>query len=133
VDINTARHGIIKNARGFLLNFYRDCFAAEEKENYHWFKQTLQKVYLEKFNREPLLSSLAKLENSALDSRALAEIKNLTFIHGQDDKIAPVEEIKEFAKTLPQAHCHLIENCGHLPFLRGEFAAIFTRYTQTKP
>jgi pimeloyl-ACP methyl ester carboxylesterase len=122
-DIAIARNGLKQNARGFLINFYRDCFAAEEKEPFLWFKENLMKKYLETFSAEELLRQLDALSRQSLDIRKLPPAVKITFVHGQNDKTAPAEEIKEFAGHCPQAKLIILKNCGHLPFLHEEFAS----------
>ncbi|MFA4858197.1 MAG: alpha/beta hydrolase [Candidatus Margulisiibacteriota bacterium] len=122
-DIAIAQNGLKQNARGFLINFYRDCFATGEKEEFLWFKQNLMKKYLGKFTADDLSRQLDTLGQQSLNISNLSTATKITFIHGQNDKIAPVEEIKEFVSRFPQAKLIIMENCGHLPFLHKEFIA----------
>lgn len=40
----------------------------------------------------------------------------VTFVHGIEDPISPIEDIRSVAKALPDAAFHAVENAGHLIF-----------------
>lgn len=41
--------------------------------------------------------------------------KEVLIIHGEEDRVIPLQEIQELAKKLKNAKVCLIENCGHIP------------------
>lgn len=40
----------------------------------------------------------------------------VTFVHGLEDPISPIDDIRSIAQTLPDAAFHAVENAGHLIF-----------------
>jgi pimeloyl-ACP methyl ester carboxylesterase len=120
--IETIKEYVRKNRMAFLYKFYRDCFSRSERENYLWFKQTLQKEYLEQADQE-LIGGLDGLSAMCFDFDSLRAIKNVKIVHGLDDSVAPVSDAAELAKELPLAELIILENSGHLPFLHRDFKA----------
>lgn len=110
-----------KNRAAFLYKFYRDCFCAQEKNVYRWFKDRLLKDYLDEMPLEELIDGLDRLGAIKMDLESLKKIKLIKIVHGFDDSIAPVNEAVELAASLPTAKFIGFENTGHLPFLRKDF------------
>lgn len=119
-EIESTRKNLKQNQRAFLIKFYKECFAPEEKSAFKWFKQKLMPNYLSA-DKNKLLQSLAQLEKETANPNVLNKIKKLILVHGKSDRIAPVAEAVDVAKNLPRATVIVFENTGHLPFLAKDF------------
>lgn len=114
-----------KNKRAFLYRFYCECFSNNETEALSWFKENLMKDYLLNMNLDSLLEDLDYLLKARIELGKAEGIK-LTFIHGQEDRIAPIEEAMELKKHLPGAEFISVKRAGHMPFLAADFREIFS-------
>jgi pimeloyl-ACP methyl ester carboxylesterase len=121
---------ILKNRRVWLYKFYINCFSRLDLPGLGWFKQSLLKEYTEKFSLNELVDGLNYLAGQAFVPKSLAKIKKIKIFHGDQDKIAPLEEAREIKSDLPQAKFILLEDIGHLSFLNPGFRARF--YDQEK-
>jgi len=108
-----------KNKRGYLYKFYTQCFF--KKESRQWFRKNLLKTYCEELDLRYLVDSLAYLESAVIQPQSIKDIKKIKIIHGECDKIAPIEEALGIKEKLPHAEFISIENTGHMPFLEGGF------------
>jgi pimeloyl-ACP methyl ester carboxylesterase len=110
-----------RNKRAYLRQFYKTCFSSVDLETYRWFKQTLQNEYLDMFLEGELSRGLDWLSQARLCPDALETIPSLTVVHGNDDRIAPVQGVIDLVAKLPQAKLILFKKGGHIPFLSNEF------------
>ena len=107
-----------KSKRGYLYKFYTQCFS--KKISLSWFKKNLLKTYCEEFDLEYLLRTLDYLEKAQINSQELAGIERIKIIHGESDRIAPIDEAREVQEAIANAELITIENSGHIPFLEAD-------------
>jgi len=119
-EIEKIKEYVSKNAKAYLYKFYEELFSRSEEENRGWFKTRLLKMYLNKMNTESLLEGLDYLLRTELECKGLIK-SDVSFIHGDADNIAPIEEAKAVAELLPRAKFFAINGARHLPFLGKEF------------
>lgn len=112
---------ILRSKEAYLYKFYTECFSKEETEYLSWFKKELLKDYLKKMDTVNLIEDLDRLAKNEINPEYLSKIKKIRIIHGQKDKITPVEEGIKIKEKLPFAKLNIFENSGHLPFLRKNF------------
>jgi len=112
---------ILKIKRAYLYKFYVECFCRNEKDYFKWFKKNLLKGYLANMDSEDLINTLDWISQKQIKPEYLNEIKKITFIHGEDDRIAPVNEMIVLKEKIKQAKFIIFENTGHIPFLRKDF------------
>jgi 2-succinyl-6-hydroxy-2,4-cyclohexadiene-1-carboxylate synthase len=117
--LDEIRAHLHKSKKAFLYKFYSQCFF--KKENMQWFRKSLLKDYCENMNLERLLYTLDYLQSAEIQPEAVKAIKNIKIIHGEHDRVAPIEEAHEIKESLPQAEFVAVENAGHIPFLEGPF------------
>ncbi|MDO8525835.1 MAG: alpha/beta fold hydrolase [Candidatus Omnitrophota bacterium] len=117
---------IRNNKTAYLYKFYNEWFSSgeEEKRSRILFKNTLAGDFLKESDTRELLDGLDYLGRARLDSAGLKDVK-LKFIHGGDDRIAPIEEITDLKKGFPGAEFVIVKGAGHAPFLRRDFRKIF--------
>lgn len=113
-----------KNRGAYLYSFYKDMFSEGEKDISSDFRQNLFKTYLDEMGLKSLLADLGYLSKAEIKPDNLEAFK-VRFIHGQEDKIAPIEEALKIQGALPQARFISIEGQGHAPFLSSAFRRIF--------
>ena len=111
-----------KNAHLFLSKFYKECFSKNEQQSYRSLKDSLFADYLRSISVEKLTSQLDWLRNKRIELAALKDAARLTFIHGREDSIAPVQEVTEIAARIPGSRLVIFEESGHIPFLRNDFS-----------
>ncbi|MDD5136385.1 MAG: alpha/beta hydrolase [Candidatus Omnitrophica bacterium] len=102
----------------YLYKFYHPCFSPGEGEYLSLFKKGLMKRYLKEFSTDELLEGLDYLAGARLDPDALRDVK-ARFIHGDSDKIAPIEEMAGINGLT------VLKGAGHFPFLRTDFREVF--------
>lgn len=107
-----------KSKKGYLYKFYGQCFS--KKISLSWFKKNLLKTYCQQFELEYLLKTLDYLEKSQIDTQALSMIKRVKFIHGESDRIAPIDEAREVQEAIAGAELITIKDSGHIPFLETD-------------
>ena len=110
-----------KNKTAFLKWFYKQCFCQAEIQNYNRFKNTLLKEYLRRMSLNELIEGLDRLSQAAIKTDSLKKIKNIKFVHGQNDAIAPLSEAFELSNTIKQSKLIVFDGAGHLPFLHKDF------------
>lgn len=115
----TGRH-LKKNRKGYLYKIYDQCFSS--KDEMRWFRENLLKAYCEESDLDNLLRGLAYLENAEIKPGLLNKIKKITIIHGEYDRIAPIQEAIDIKAGLPAAKFVCVKNVGHIPFLKEDFA-----------
>lgn len=113
-----------KNCRGFLYKFYESCFSESERDRFSWFKNNLLKDYVDLISADILLEGLNYLSGRQFDAGSLRGQK-VKFIHGEEDKVAPISEALKLKESFPQAEFISLEKCGHIPFLNTNFKKAF--------
>jgi len=122
--INHVRDYLRKNTKAYLYRFYGSLFSKTEKEHERWFKESLLKQYLGDPDSLRLFDGLNYLVNRELKANSL-DGSNIIFVHGENDKIASLEEARFVAAEVPSAKFISIKGAGHFPILREEFRDIF--------
>lgn len=112
------------NRKGYLYRFYRDFFSKKEEEDFSWFKRHLLRSYLKEMELDLLLEGLDYLSQARLSPLKLKRVK-IKFIHGQEDRIVPIEEMLKIKESFPAAEFMAIDGKGHIPFLSPDFKRIF--------
>lgn len=113
-----------KNKDAFLYKFYNECFSKEEKSSINWFKKVLLKDYLNDLTLDLLLEGLEYLSQSQISPERLSGI-DVKLVHGENDRIAPIEGASELKNDLARAKFFRIEGSGHIPFLNPSFERVF--------
>ncbi len=108
-----------RNKQDCLYSFYNMCFAKDEGSS--WFRQNLLSDYSKDLKTDYLLEGLDYLENAQLNPSSLDKIAKIQIIHGEDDAVAPIQEVAQLKNNLPQAKFTAIKEAGHMPFLRQDF------------
>lgn len=110
-----------KNKAAYLYKFYAECFHKEENSYQSWFKRNLLKDYLREMEAEDLIEGLEVLSQDEIKPEFLSDIKKIKIIHGRNDNITPISGALDIKKGLPWAELIVLENTGHIPFLRKNF------------
>src|SRR4030067_786861 len=99
--------------RVYLLNFTEDELSSPEAR---WFIELYKKPHTKSF-RDSAVTSLEAL--LAIDLRdIISDIKiPVLIIHGEKDKVCPVDTGKYLAHNLPDARLEIFKDAGHAPFL----------------
>jgi pimeloyl-ACP methyl ester carboxylesterase len=51
-------------------------------------------------------------------SRRVRALRSSTLVlHGDDDRVVPVDNAEALARAIPDARCHIFEGAGHLVFI----------------
>jgi len=127
--INHVRDYLRRNAKAYLYRFYGSLFSETEKEHQRWFKNSLLKEYLGDPDSFHLFDGLNYLVKSR-DSIICCPYRNLPgsriiFVHGENDRIASLEEARLAAAEAPSARFISIKDAAHFPLLKEEFKDIF--------
>jgi pimeloyl-ACP methyl ester carboxylesterase len=104
---------LLRNKDAFMRSFYKDCFHSTTEWLY-FKKHILPKTAM---STDILLNQLSYLEEQKLKADTSTSYQ---FIHGENDKVAPFEHIKQLSPSIIR-----IENCGHVPFLHENWPTIF--------
>lgn len=123
-ELESLRTALAQNKKAALGQFYRNFFSPKEQETYRWFKNTLWQSYLAEFDIAHLLAGLDYLSTAEINPLAAPPVP-LKIIHGQNDKIAPLQETVEIKKALPHVRYSCIAGAGHPVFLNPEFKKVF--------
>lgn len=110
-----------KNKSAYLYKFYLDCFSKNDKEGLIWFKKHLLKDYIDKMELGNLLKGLDYLSAAQINPESLTKIEKIKIFHGEEDRIAPLDEAREIKSYLPQAKFICIPAAGHISFLNLQF------------
>tara|TARA_Y100000031_G_C8136771_1_gene345634 strand:- start:93 stop:785 length:693 start_codon:yes stop_codon:yes gene_type:complete len=111
---------IQKNKKAYLYKFYSQCFTDAEEMN--WFRTNLLEGYCEEFDIQYLLDTLDSLEDFQITNSMLKGIGKLKIVHGEKDKIAPIEEAIEIKNQVNKAKFIPIKDAGHMPFWGRNFS-----------
>ena len=108
-----------RDSRKYLTQFYRNCFLGQ-KDDYNWFCDNLQDLYLRNLNYDYLREGLDYLSNRGVDA-GLPGRPRVRFFHGKHDHLAPLREMTGLKETVPALSLTVFEDSGHLPFLHPQF------------
>ena len=117
-QINQIKDYLKKNKRAYLYKFYMSCFY--NKDILSWFKKNLLKEYCELLTLDWLLTTLDYLAGASIDTDNLKNVVHVDFIHGEYDRIAPIEEARLVQSRLNNSAFFTIKDTGHAPFLEKE-------------
>ncbi len=117
--INEIKNYLNENKKSYLYKFYSQCF--HNNEFWDYFKKAFLKRYYEQMKTDFLINTIDYLAKAEIRTENLTGIKNIKIVHGEFDKIAPLEEAKKIKDKLPQAKFIVIEGVGHIPFWKGDF------------
>jgi len=117
-ELKQTRTSLKRNRQDCLHKFYNLCFAKGEDSS--WFRQNLLSDYSKGLKTDYLLEGLDYFKNAQLDPASLNRTTKIQIIHGEDDAIAPIDEVKEIKDKLPQAEFIAFKKTGHIPFLKKD-------------
>jgi pimeloyl-ACP methyl ester carboxylesterase len=120
-EIAGVRENLQKSKESFLYKFYKMCFS---KEDIHFFNAALFKAYSKEMDLENLLKDLDYLGNAEIKPEGLAPIKKIKIIHGEFDRIAPIDEAVYIKERLPQAGFACVKGAGHALISRKDFPGL---------
>ena len=118
-EITKIKRRLNKNKRGYLYWFYTQCFPEKEKMSY--FKKNLLRDYCNGLDLDYLLTTLDYLGSTEIKQEALKGIEKVKIVHGEFDKIAPIQEALDIKNDLLQAEFMTIDKAGHIPFFEDAF------------
>ena len=116
-----------KNKRAFLYKLYFNYFSEADQEGLSWFKKRLLMSYIDELKLEGLLCGLDYLSKTQINPETLAGIKRIIIFHGENDKIAPLNEAQQLKSELPKAQFICLSGTGHIPFLNQKFKELSRR------
>jgi len=123
-EIQHIKECLKMNTKAYLHSFYKGLFAEDETENKAWFKELLLRKYINDIDSLYLLEGLDYLSATELKADLLNK-PNVTFVQGEKDSIAPIQEARLAISQAPLARAVFIKDACHLPFLRKEFTEVF--------
>ncbi|MFC1751980.1 hypothetical protein ACFL96_01100 [Thermoproteota archaeon] len=121
LSINTIITLLKRNKEAYLLKFFQRCFVS--KEAFACFKQNIFPRYCEQFSLDYLINTLLVLKQLEITPDHLAQLPELTILHGAKDTIAPVSEVRKLIEGRPHKrmdkgwstiHLAILENEGHI-------------------
>jgi pimeloyl-ACP methyl ester carboxylesterase len=118
-ELAQARKALEKNKKGYLAKFYARCFS--DQKELSWFKKNLLKYYCRELSLDYLLRTLDYLKNCEMKPELLDGTAKIKIIHGENDRIAPLQEALDIKNKLPRAKFVGIKGAGHIPFLKKGF------------
>ncbi len=116
-----------ENKKAFLYKLYLNSFSEEDREGLIWFKKHLLINYIDELRLEDLLLGLDYLCGAQINPASLAGIKRIIIFHGQEDKVASLNEAQQIKSELPQAEFISLSGVGHIPFFSRQFKERFLR------
>ena len=116
---------IKKNKQAYLYKFYRDCFSAEDKAGWRWFKKNLLKDYINTMELEDLLAGLDYLSVARLKPTDASGLGLVRIFHGEEDRIMPFSDAARIKSEFPGACFTALSGIGHICFLNSRFKEKF--------
>jgi len=107
-----------KSKKGYLYKFYGQCFS--KKISLSWFKKNLLKTYCQDCNLNYLLKTLDYLAKAKINTERLSGIERIKVVHGDSDRIAPINEAREVQEAIANSELIIIKDSGHIPFLEAD-------------
>lgn len=121
--LESIREALLSKKRGFLHWFYGECFCNDDRMPGS--KWNLFREYCKELSLGDLLDGLDYLERVELLPEWLQAIENITIVHGEYDRISPIEEARDIRIQLNQSQLIVVRGTGHLPFLEKNFGRYF--------
>lgn len=115
-----------KNKRAYLYKFYRDCFSAEDKAGWRWFKNGLLNDYINTMDAKNLISGLEYLFAARLMPAELSRVGKIRIFHGEDDRIMPFSHAAGMISEFKEADFTPLSGIGHVCFLNPGFRGKFS-------
>ena len=103
-DIDKIKGYIRRNRAAYLRKFYDECPVEEG----------LKRVYLEEMDIATLMEGLDYLSGAEIIPERLKGL-DVRFVHGENDRIAPIDEARALAKGLEGSEFSEIKGAGHFP------------------
>ena len=119
-EIEAVRRAVQRDRRGFLSRFYRQCFLPDLSGAYRHFRKELLPEYLEDMQTDLLVEGLDYLARQSVGRDGLLDCP-VTFVHGEEDRVAPVAETRRLAAEASGAELKVFPGVGHAAFLAAEF------------
>ena len=119
-ELEIARVNTLKNREAYLYKFYNECFSKTEGEARRWFKSSLLQSYLSEITTDMLVEGLDYLSRAQMYEEKLERIP-IKFVHGREDRIAPLAEALKLKEIMPCAEFSILDGAGHMPFLNSNF------------
>jgi len=116
---------IKKNKRAYLYKFYQDCFAAEDKAGWCWFRKNLLRDYVDTMELEDLIAGLDYLAVARLKPGDASGIDKVRIFHGEKDRIMPFSDAATIKSEFRQADFTALSGTGHICFLNPLFKEKF--------
>lgn len=116
---------IRKNKRAYLYKFYQDCFSAEDKAGWCWFKKNLLREYTGAMELEDLIAGLSYLSTSKLKPDGAVGLDSIRIFHGEKDRIMPFAAAARIKSEFGQAEFTALSGIGHICFLNSQFKEKF--------
>ncbi|MDD5069514.1 MAG: alpha/beta hydrolase [Candidatus Omnitrophica bacterium] len=112
--IEKIKQFVTRGKKGYLSRFYRDCFY--RPESVAQFKEDLSSIYYDKFSVDYLIDGLDYLAKSRIDPQDIPAGLTLVFVHGREDKIAPIKDVFELKEQISGSITVVCRDSGHFPF-----------------
>ncbi|MDD4940074.1 MAG: alpha/beta fold hydrolase [Candidatus Omnitrophica bacterium] len=119
--LNEVKRLVTQNKRAFLYKLYLNSFSETDQEGLKWFREHLLDIYVNELDLDVLLSGLDYLSKAEINPASLGKIKKIKIIHGEEDKIASLDEALKVKSELPQAEFIALRKMGHFLFLNRQF------------
>lgn len=119
-ELEEINRSLEKSRKGCLYKFYSRCFHKNEHRDY--FKRNFRKKYCEEMELGSLMSGLDYLSKTEIRTESLEKLEKITIVHGEFDKIAPLQEANNIKDNLPKAKFIVVQDTGHMPFLKEDFS-----------
>lgn len=120
-EISRIKELIKRSKKGYLYKFYSQCFF--DGLSLSRFKRDLFKDYCRKFDTEQLIRTLDYLATAKINTRGLSGLEKIKIIHGEGDRIAPVNEAREIQRNIAGSQLIITKNSGHMPFLEVDIGS----------
>lgn len=123
IQLDNMKAELFSDKTTCLTSFYQQCFLPAQKEEYRDFRRHLMTAYLEELTVPDLCAGLDYLSQAELNVNSLPDCP-ITFIHGAQDRIAPVQEVEELAEQCENARLIVVPDAGHAVMLSEGFRDI---------
>ncbi|MCM8813375.1 MAG: alpha/beta hydrolase [Candidatus Omnitrophica bacterium] len=120
-DIAMVKFMISRSKEAFLRQFFQQCVSATSLAR-EWFLP-LAEAYCREGVPETLVETLVFLEQLRLTPEIVRAIPRCLFVHGAEDRIAPLSEVESLCREVPAARLVTIKAEGHLPLTHPDFSA----------
>ncbi|MFW6279708.1 MAG: alpha/beta fold hydrolase [Planctomycetota bacterium] len=124
-DLRPLQHALQNNTRKSLRRFYRQCFLPAQRDEFALFREELLDKYLEDMSRNRLVKGLNYLHEQRLTPDDLPEC-DIIFVHGENDIVAPAEEIRTLCDQLNRVRLLMVPSAGHAVFATAPFRNLCT-------